>query len=147
MRLRVLAIGKPKLAFAKSGVEEYLNRISPFNSVQLDFLKSGTRETESEVLHSRSHGMLRVVLDEHGEEVSSRGLADRFTAWERTPGIKEVAFLIGGADGHTEALIAGAAWKWSLSRLTLQHEMALVLVLEQIYRAYTIKSGGPYHRD
>ena len=147
MRLRVLAIGKPKLAFAKSGVEEYLKRISPFNPVQLDFLKSGTRETESEILHSRSHGMLRVVLDEHGEEISSRELADRFTAWERTPGIKEVAFLIGGADGHAESLIASAAWKWSLSRLTLQHEMALVLVLEQIYRAHTIKSGGPYHRD
>ena len=147
MRLRVLAIGKPKLAFAKSGVEEYLSRIRPFNTVQLDFLKSGTRETESEALVSKSHGMLRVVLDEHGEEVSSRGLADRLTAWERAPGIKEIAFLIGGADGHTESLKAVANWKWSLSRLTLQHEMALVLVLEQIYRAYTIKSGGPYHRD
>lgn len=147
MRLRVLAIGKPKLAFAKNGVEEYLGRINPFTSVQLDFLKSGTRETESEALHSKSHGMFRVLLDEHGEEVSSRGLADRLTAWERAPGIKEVAFLIGGADGHAESLKSGAAWKWSLSRLTLQHEMALVLVLEQIYRAYTIKNGGPYHRD
>ena len=147
MRLRVLAIGKPKLAFAKSGVEEYLGRISAFTSLRLDLLKSGVRETESDALHSKSTGMLRVLLDERGDEISSRGLADRLTTWERNPGIKEVAFLIGGADGHTESLKSGADWTWSLSRLTLQHEMALVLVLEQIYRAYTIKTGGPYHRD
>jgi 23S rRNA (pseudouridine1915-N3)-methyltransferase len=146
MRLRVLAIGKPKLAFAKSGVDEYLGRISPFTTMQLDHLKSGTRETESEALHSKSHGMFRVLLDEQGDEISSRGLADRLAGWERAPGIKEVAFLIGGADGHSEWLKAATDWKWSLSKLTLQHEMALVLVLEQIYRAYTIKSGGPYHR-
>lgn len=147
MRLRVLVIGKPKLAFAKSGVEEYLKRLSTFTSLRLDFLKSGSRESESEALHSSSAGMFSVVLDEGGEEVTSRGLADRFTQWERTPGIKEIAFLIGGADGHAERLKASADWIWSLSRLTLQHEMALVILLEQIYRAYTIKMGGPYHRD
>jgi 23S rRNA (pseudouridine1915-N3)-methyltransferase len=147
MRLRVLAIGKPKLAFAKSGVEEYLKRLGTFTSLRLDFLKSGSRESESGGLHSNSAGMFRVVLDEGGEEVTSRGLADRVTQWERTPGIKEVAFLIGGADGHAERVKASADWTWSLSQLTLQHEMALLILLEQIYRAYTIKKGGPYHRD
>ena len=147
MRLRVLAIGKPKLAFAKSGVDEYLKRLGTFTSLRLAFLKSGSRESESEALHSNSAGMFRVVLDEGGEEVTSRGLADRVTQWERTPGIKEVAFLIGGADGHAERVKASADWTWSLSQLTLQHEMALLILLEQIYRAYTIKKGGPYHRD
>lgn len=147
MRLRVLAIGKPRLAFAKSGVEEYLKRLGTFTSLRLDFLKSGSRESESEALHSNSAGMFRVVLDEGGEEVTSRGLADRVTQWERTPGIKEVAFLIGGADGHAERVKASADWTWSLSQLTLQHEMSLLILLEQIYRAYTIKKGGPYHRD
>lgn len=147
MRLRVLAIGKPKLAFAKSGVEEYLKRIGMFAPLRLDFLKSGSRESEGEALQSNSAGMFRVVLDESGQEITSRGLADRVTQWERTPGIKEIAFLIGGADGHDERLKASADWTWSLSRLTLQHEMALVLLLEQIYRAYTIKTRGPYHRD
>jgi 23S rRNA (pseudouridine1915-N3)-methyltransferase len=147
MRLRVLAIGKPKLAFAKSGVEEYLKRVGSFTSLRLDFLKSGSLDSEGDALQSSSAGMFRVVLDEGGEEIGSRGLADRLTHWERTPGIKEIAFLIGGANGHTERLKASANWTWSLSRLTLQHEMALVILLEQIYRAYTIKTGGPYHRD
>ena len=56
-------------------------------------------------------------------------------------------FLIGGADGHTEALRACADFRWSLSPLTLQHEFALVLVLEQLYRARTLNAGLPYHRD
>jgi 23S rRNA (pseudouridine1915-N3)-methyltransferase len=98
-------------------------------------------------LFERSEGLLRVVLDERGEELTSRDLAGRISAWEQQPGVKGVALLIGGADGHTPELRAAADWRWSLSRLTLQHEMALLLVLEQIYRAYSIKAGTPYHRD
>ena len=95
----------------------------------------------------RSAGCLRVVLDERGEEVTSRALAGRITQWEQDGSIKAVAILIGGADGHTNQLRSAAQWTWSLSKLTLQHEMALVLVLEQLYRAFTIKAGTPYHRD
>jgi 23S rRNA (pseudouridine1915-N3)-methyltransferase len=90
--------------------------------------------------------MLRVVLDERGAEVSSRDLAHKITAWEMQ-GPRDFALLVGGADGHTEALRQAAGWTWSLSRLTLQHELALVVALEQLYRAYTIKAGLPYHRD
>ena len=91
--------------------------------------------------------MLRIVLDERGEQVTSRALAGRLSAWEQSGTVKGVAVLIGGADGHTEELRSSADWLWSLSKLTLQHEMALLLVLEQLYRAYTIKAGTPYHRD
>lgn len=147
MHLRVLAIGKPKLAFAKSGIEEYLRRLRPLVGLRLDFLKGGVAEAESEALLARSAGAFRVVLDERGEQVSSRDLAARITRWEHTPGVKEVCFLLGGADGHTVPLRARAGWTWSLSALTLQHEMALLLVLEQIYRAYSLKAGSPYHRD
>ena len=94
----------------------------------------------------RSKGMKRIVLDERGEQVTSRGLAQKITDWEMG-GTRDVAFLIGGADGHSEGLRAVADWRWSLSGLTLQHEMALVLTLEQIYRAWTLKTGHPYHRD
>jgi 23S rRNA (pseudouridine1915-N3)-methyltransferase len=147
MHLRVLAIGKPKLAFAKSGVEEYIHRLRPMVQLRLDFLKGGTAEAESETLLERSTGTFRVVLDERGEQISSRNLAARMTRWEQTPGVKEVCFLLGGADGHTDMLRTQSNWLWSLSTLTLQHEMALLLVLEQIYRAYSLKSGSPYHRD
>ncbi len=147
MHLKIVAVGKPKLAFAKTGVEEYAGRLRPWVGFQLDHVKAGTREAESAALLERSQGCLRVVLDERGQQVTSRALASRISTWENAGTVKGVAILIGGADGHTEALRNDADWLWSLSSLTLQHEMALLLVLEQIYRAYTIKAGTPYHRD
>ncbi|MEI6715072.1 MAG: 23S rRNA (pseudouridine(1915)-N(3))-methyltransferase RlmH [Verrucomicrobiota bacterium] len=147
MRWRIFAIGKPKLVFARTGIEEYLGRLKSVAPVQVDYLKSGQRESESALLLEKSQGMFRVVLDERGDEITSRELAGKITSWEQQGSVKEVALLIGGADGHTPELRAAASWRWSLSRLTLQHEMALLLVLEQVYRAYSIKAGAPYHRD
>jgi 23S rRNA (pseudouridine1915-N3)-methyltransferase len=114
--------------------------------VELHFLKSGTQQGESEALLERSKGMFRVVLDERGEHVVSRAVAQKITEWEMH-GPRDLAFLIGGADGHTDALRQAAGWRWALSKLTLQHEMALVLTLEQLYRACTLRAGHPYHRD
>jgi len=94
----------------------------------------------------RSEGMFRVALDERGAEIGSRALAQRISEWEMTAK-RDVALLIGGADGHTAEVRQAAGWVWSLSQLTLQHELALVVLLEQLYRAYTIKAGTPYHRD
>jgi 23S rRNA (pseudouridine1915-N3)-methyltransferase len=61
--------------------------------------------------------------------------------------MKSIALLIGGADGHEPKLRDRAGWLWSLGRMTIQHELALVLVLEQLYRAYAINARLPYHRD
>ena len=146
MRLHILAIGKPRLTYAKSGIEEYVARLSPRGGVEIVSLKSGTREQESEALLARSAGMFRVVLDERGDQISSRAFAQKLAQWElqRT---KSVALLIGGADGHTDALRRAADWRWSLSPLTLQHELALLVLLEQLYRARCINAGTPYHRD
>jgi len=142
----IFAIGKPKLGFARAGVEEYAGRLRGFAPVTVDYLKASTREAESALLLARSEGMLRIVLDERGQELTSRALANKVAAWEQTS-VKSAAILIGGADGHTDALRAAAGWTWALSKLTLQHELALVVLYEQIYRAYTIKAGLPYHRD
>jgi len=147
MQWKILVIGKPKLAFAKEGVDEYLGRLKPWVGFQLDYLKSGSRDAESAALLERSGGSLRIVLDERGEQITSRALAKRISDWEQSGTVKSVALLIGGADGHTEELRRSAQWNWSLSPLTLQHELALVVVLEQLYRAYSIKAGTPYHRD
>lgn len=146
MRLHILAIGKPRLAFAKAGVAEYLARFPAKNGVEIESLRASTREEESALLLSRSEGMLRVVLDEHGKQVTSRDLARKLSDWELHRA-KSVAFLIGGADGHTDELRRTADWCWSLSPLTLQHELALVVLLEQLYRARCINAGTPYHRD
>lgn len=144
MRLHIFSVGKPKLPFARAGVEEYAGRLGA--DVRMEVLKASHRETESTALLERSEGMWRVVLDERGEQVTSRELAGRLLRWEmdRT---KAVAFLIGGADGHTDELRRQANWRWSLGKLTLQHELALVVLLEQLYRARSINAGSPYHRD
>lgn len=146
MRLQIFTIGKPKLSYAKAGVEEYASRLRGSGGITVTELKAGTREQESAILLERSEGFLRVVLDERGDQITSRELAAKFSSWELQRA-KGVAFLIGGSDGHTEALKKAADWKWSLSKLTLQHELALVVLLEQIYRAKAINAGAPYHRD
>jgi 23S rRNA (pseudouridine1915-N3)-methyltransferase len=146
VRWNIFAIGKPKLDFARLGIEEYAARLKPFASVRIDYLKSGDRTDESRTLLARSEGMHRIVLDERGDHVTSRDLAKKLDAWELR-GPRDFALLIGGADGHTDELRKAADWTWSLSKLTLQHELALVVLLEQLYRAYTIKAGLPYHRD
>jgi 23S rRNA (pseudouridine1915-N3)-methyltransferase len=146
MRLQIVAVGKPKLAYAKAGVEEYSRRLRAWGGVEIIELKAGTQAQESAALLARSEGMWRVVLDEHGEQLTSRDFAARIAGWEQDR-VKGVAFLIGGADGHTEELRSKADWRWSLGRLTLQHELALVVLLEQLYRARTILAGAPYHRD
>ena len=147
MHWHIFAIGKPKLAYARAGVEEYAKRLRPFAQVSLEYLKApNNREAESALLLQRSEGMLRIVLDERGEEPTSRALAQKIAGWEKES-VKSIALLIGGADGHTEALRQSADWLCALSRLTLQHELALVVLCEQLYRAYSIKAGLPYHRD
>ena len=146
MRWLILSIGKPKLAYAKAGLDEYAKRLVAYAPVELAALKAGERGQESAALLERSEGHFRIVLDERGEQITSKELAAKISGWEQSR-VKSVALLIGGADGHTDALRAQAGWCWSLSRLTLQHELALVLALEQIYRGYSIKAGAPYHRE
>ena len=146
MRWQVFAIGKPKLDFAKLGIEEYTSRMHQFAPVQMNYLKGSTQAGESAALLERSKGMLRIVLDERGGEVTSRELAKKISDLEMH-GKRDIAIIVGGADGHTDEVRQAAGWLWSLSKLTLQHEIALVVAMEQLYRAYTIKSGLPYHRD
>ena len=146
MRWHVIAIGKPKLSFARLGIEEYAARLKPFAPVTVEYLKVSSPTGESVALLERSKGMFRVLLDEKGEHPESRGFAKKIGEWEMQ-GPRDFALLVGGADGHTDELRKAAGWMWSLSKLTLQHELALVVALEQLYRAYTIKAGLPYHRD
>jgi 23S rRNA (pseudouridine1915-N3)-methyltransferase len=145
MRWHVITIGKPKLEYARLGMEEYLSRLKPFVPTTLEFVKAGS-SGESAALLERSKTMFRVILDERGEQVGSRALSKKITHWEMQ-GPRDYALLIGGADGHAEELRQAGGWVWSLGKITLQHELALVVALEQLYRAYTIKAGLPYHRD
>jgi 23S rRNA (pseudouridine1915-N3)-methyltransferase len=146
MHWHIFAIGKPKLAFARDGIEEYAKRLRPLAPINIDYVKPAAGEEESAALLRRSEGMYRVALDEHGAQFTSREFAARIGQWEQDR-IKGIALLIGGAGGHFPALRTQCDLTWALGKITLQHEIALVVVMEQIYRAYAIKTGLPYHRD
>jgi 23S rRNA (pseudouridine1915-N3)-methyltransferase len=147
MQIRLIVAGKPALAYAKAGVEEYLKRLSRAGGHELVVIKAGNRDEVSTRLLENSRGCFRVALDERGECLTTRKFADRLDALEMRGDVKTVAFLIGAADGHNEELREKCDLILTLSPFTLQHELALLVLLEQLYRVSTLKSGSPYHRD
>ena len=147
MRYRIIVAGKPALEFTKGAIVEYLKRLSRFGSYEFVIVKAGDSEQVSKRLLDQSEGCYRVALDERGKAISTRNLVEKIERWEMAGEIKEVAFLIGAADGHTAELKSKSDLVLSLSTMTMQHELALVVLLEQLYRIGTIKKGTPYHRD
>ena len=145
MKHQIIAAGKPSLAYAKTGVAEYLKRLSRYGSYELNHIKDGNSEDVSERLHLASKGTLRIVLDERGQKLTTSALTSLMQKWEMQ-GIKRASYLIGASDGHTESLRSEADMIWAISPLTLQHELALLVLLEQLYRVATIQRGEPYHR-
>jgi 23S rRNA (pseudouridine1915-N3)-methyltransferase len=141
---KILAVGKPALGYARDGIAEYLSRIERTTKVEVRFLKPGT-DVEARLI-AASAGCFRILLDERGKQFTSRGLAAEIAKWENRS-IPRCALLVGGADGWSESARSQADLLWALGTLTLQHELALVVALEQIYRAGTIQAGLPYHRD
>ncbi len=147
MRFRVIVAGKPALGYAKTAVDDYLKRLGRHGTYEFSIVKSGDKEAVSARLLEASAGCYRIALDERGETPSTRKLAERMDALEMAGEVKTVAFLIGAADGHTPGFRKDCDAILSLSSMTMQHELALVVLLEQLYRLATIKAGSPYHRD
>ena len=147
MNVRIIVAGKPSLAYARSGVEEYLKRLSRFGGHELVTVKAGSRDEVSQRLLEKSAGCYRVALDERGESLGTRAFSERLETLALRGDVKSVAFLIGAADGHNEELRRSCNLLLTLSPFTLQHELALLVLLEQLYRVASLKSGSPYHRD
>ncbi len=147
MHIRLIVAGKPALAYARLGTEEYLKRLSRFGGYELITVKAGTRDEVSSRLLERSQGCYRIAMDERGEQLSTRAFAATMDSLTMRGDVKTVAFLIGAADGHNDTLRSEADLLLTLSPFTLQHELALLVLLEQLYRVAAMKSGSPYHRD
>lgn len=146
MKWSIIAVGKPALSWAKDGVADYLARLQRTQRVECLFVREGSDEQIAKRVLEASDGSLRVLLDERGKLQRSTELA----AWigkKELGGCKHVSILIGGANGHPPAVRSAAQESWSLSPFTLQHELALVVLLEQLYRAGSIRRGDPYHRE
>jgi len=150
MRFRFIWIGKTKDARMRALIEEYLQRLSRFVRYEVAELREGARGAGIEDERKRIIGALHsdaltVLLDVEGREWSSQQLAAEVEKWQIS-GTKEVAFIIGGPEGVAPLVAERADLRWSLSRLTLTHEMARVVLVEQLYRAYTIIHGLPYQK-
>lgn len=152
MRFRIIWPGKTKDARLRALVEDYTERLAHFVRCEVTELrelgrvdKAGIAKETKRISDGLRPGSVTVLLDPEGSEWTSQQLADQVRSWESN-GIKEVAFVIGGPHGVSPELTARADKRWSLSRLTLTHEMARVLLLEQLYRAYTIVHGLPYQK-
>ncbi len=153
MYLRFIWVGKTKNEHLRALVEDYLGRLRRFVRSEVTELRESAARTEREGIEDegkRIIGALHrdafvVLLDIEGREWSSIELASAVEKWQ-TGGKKEVAFVIGGHNGVSKEVAECAHHRWSLSRLTLTHEMARVVLAEQLYRAYTIIHGMPYQK-
>ena len=143
MRIHIVTIGKPKLAYATAGWNEYLSRLQRLQTVRVTHL-SDKYANDIEKIRETTTGTYVVVLEITGTDLSSETLVDFLR--KRELEAREVSFVIGGPDGLPQAVRDSADYRWSLSRLTLPHDLAMVVTLEALFRASTIKAGLPYHR-
>ncbi len=152
MNIVLCAVGRIKAGPEKVLFDHYLKRIPwTFHVAEVaERRKLPTQElrrTEAEQLLSKvPAGAILVVLDECGKNLDSRELAKKLGGW-RDAGYRQTAFVIGGADGVDETLRKRADLVLSFGKLTWPHMLVRALLAEQIYRAYAILSGHPYHRD
>jgi len=155
VKLRLLCVGKLSLPYLRDGVEEYsdrLRRYLPFEALELREEKGGKkgdpafiRDQESAQLLARiPEGAFVTVLDERGRSFSSEKLA-QLVERHMTDGTPELIWVIGGAYGLSEELRRRADLVLSLSEMTFTHQMARLLLMEQLYRALTIIRNEPYH--
>ncbi len=153
MRLHFVWIGKTKDRRCAGLIEDYLERIRRFAPVEVSEIREPGGDDPEEVIRREAIRLraaienddLIVILDEKGAAMTSTELSD-FIDRQQKRGTKRVALVIGGFAGIDEKLKGQADQLLSLSRLTLTHEMARVVLSEQIYRAYTILAGFPYHK-
>jgi 23S rRNA (pseudouridine1915-N3)-methyltransferase len=145
MKWEIVSIGKPALAWAKVAAVDYSTRLQRMASLEIKALRPNPPGSVGSRMLEASAGSWRVVLDERGKMMTSEAFA-KWIAKQELAGRKRVSILIGGANGHDEQVRTAADEIWALSPMTLQHELALVVFLEQLYRAYSILRGDPYHR-
>ncbi|MCX5870233.1 MAG: 23S rRNA (pseudouridine(1915)-N(3))-methyltransferase RlmH [Deltaproteobacteria bacterium] len=155
MKFELLLLGKTKDSYLAEGITEFTKRLQHYTKVSVKCIQhkkksqwSEEQEKEEDGRLLLSHvpaGALKVILDFRGRQFTSEGLADLIGQWEQQ-GVKQVSLLIGGPLGHAKELVAQADLLLSLSQMTFTHDMTRLFLLEQLYRAYTIKAGEKYHK-
>lgn len=155
MKLLIPLLGKTRETYLDAGIRDYATRLSRFVSVEMPVLRERHHRREAdEVIKAAEAAQLLdctttagfcVALDPNGAAMDSEDLAKVFTRWDHQ-GIGTVCFLIGGHLGLHRSILHRADLTLSLSRLTFTHELTRLILLEQLYRACTIKAGHNYHK-
>jgi 23S rRNA (pseudouridine1915-N3)-methyltransferase len=155
MKLRIISVGHKMPSWVETACAEYTKRMPREATVEIIDIKPEKRaagNSTENIQLIEAKRILEVVgkdfciaLDERGQEVTTLQLADRFKDWQ-TSG-RDVALIIGGADGLHTSVKQKADWLWGLSKLTLPHAMVRVLLAEQLYRAHSVITNHPYHRE
>ena len=154
--MRLIAVGDRQPSWVDAAFENYSQRLPRQWQFRLNLVAIAPRSKKSDagtakiaegrkVLAKIKAAECVVVLDEGGKEFSSQELAARLNDWQS--GGRDLTFVIGGPDGVSKDCMARADLRWSLSRLTLPHGLARVLFAEQLYRAWCLTTGHPYHRS
>ena len=155
MKIELLFLGKTKDKFLAEGINEYKKRLNHYTTVSVKVVKSKMKPQANDelmkdgegelLLDNVSKGSFIVALDSRGKQYDSEEISALIDKWEQQS-VRVVSFLIGGPVGLSEKVIKKADLVLSLSRLTFTHDMVRMLLLEQLYRGYTIKRGENYHK-
>jgi len=140
MRLRLLMLGKTRRPELRAVIDDYIKRIGRSAPVEVNEVRDGDAALKR---LDADRAATAILLDAGGKSLDSESLAS-FLAEHRDRGTREIKFVCGDADGFPEALRRRVAQKLSLSPMTYSHELARVMLAEQLYRAFAILSGSPY---
>lgn len=143
MNLHILTIGEPKLSYAREGWHEYLKRLSRYHDVHTTHLADKWANDSKHILRAVGDTYL-ATLEITGSQLSSEELSDFLV--DRAIASKAICFAVGGPEGLPLAVRERSNFSWSFSKLTFPHDLAMVVLLEALYRASTIAAAHPYHR-
>ncbi len=138
---KIIAIGKIRKQWIKKGIEMYLKRLPGLKVIEIK--DSNHTKEEYAIKEIIKKNEILVTLSEGGQLFTSKQFAKKLLDCPN----QNITFAIGGASGLSSSLNSSASWQLSLSPLTFPHEIARLLLLEQLYRAHTITQGGPYHKE
>jgi 23S rRNA (pseudouridine1915-N3)-methyltransferase len=156
MRLQIIAVGQKMPAWVDTAYNEYSKRFPGQQAVTLTLIPTASRKSGASVakyqqleaekiMHKVRPGSFSIALDEHGKQWTTAQWAQQYRHWMQHHPL--VNFIIGGPDGLSEEVIKSSAQTISLGKLTLPHGLARVVLMEQLYRAWSVVEGHPYHRE
>lgn len=157
MKIKLLCVGKTNFDFVNAGNDVYLKRLkrlAQFEMVIVPDIKNAKNMPVSELKEKEAQAFMKQIsatdklclLDENGQSFSSEKFAG-FISKNIDTGVKHLVFVVGGAYGFSDTIYKRANYKLSLSKMTFSHQIIRVIFMEQIYRAFTIIKGIPYHNQ